>query len=52
MPPAGGACEGCFLRGEGGAGASVPEEDLSAVGAADEEGGVERRKLSGEEVGR
>lgn len=47
----GGACEGGFLYGQGGFGACVPEEDLAAVGSAEDEGGVEGREARCEDVG-
>lgn len=44
-------CEWGFLAREGGARAGVPEEELPAVGAGEEEGRVEGGELGGEEVG-
>lgn len=46
-----GACERGFGHGEGRFGARVPEEDLPAVGSAEDEGGVEGGEFGGQDVG-
>lgn len=51
VPGGVGACEGGFGDGEGRFGARVPEEDLAAVGTAEDEGGVEGGEFGGEDVG-
>lgn len=47
----GDSCEGGLGDRVGGFGADVPEENLAAVGAAEEEGGMEGREFGGEDVG-